>query len=90
MKDLTLDQVRTLDCGSKTKPQYPEQRPSSGAQITLLTEVFDLVKRYKSKKVWMNIETKVEAGAPEETASREEFVQIVARQVREAGTLSSI
>ncbi|MDM5190722.1 glycerophosphodiester phosphodiesterase [Bacillus sp. DX4.1] len=90
IKDLTLDQVRTLDCGSKTKPEYPEQRPSPGAKMPLLTEVFDLVKSYKAKKVWMNIETKVEAGAPEQTAPREEFVQIVARQVREAGMLDRV
>lgn len=90
IKDLTLAQIRTMDCGSKTKPQYPEQTPSPGAKMPLLTEVFDLVKSYKAKKVWMNIETKVEAGAPEETAPREEFVQIVARQVREAGMLDQV
>lgn len=41
----------------------------------------DLVKHYKTKKVSMNLETKVEAGAPNETVPREEFVQILARQV---------
>lgn len=83
--NLSLAQVRTLDCGSSTLPQYPGQRPSPGARMPLLTEVFDIVKKYKAKKVWMNIETKVEAGAPHETAPREEFVKIVARQVRESG-----
>lgn len=38
----------------------------------------------------MNIETKVEAGAPHETAPREEFVQIVAKQVREADMLDRV
>lgn len=90
IKDLTLTQIRTIDCGSKTKPQYPGQNLSLGAKMPLLTEVFDLVKNYKAKKVWMNIETKVEAGAPEETAPREEFVQIVARQVREAEMLDRV
>ncbi|USK32016.1 glycerophosphodiester phosphodiesterase [Bacillus sp. F19] len=90
IKNLTLEQIRTLDCGSKTKPQYPGQETSSGAKMPLLTEVFDLVKRYNAKKVRMNIETKVEAGAPHETAPREEFVQIVAREVREAGMLDRV
>jgi glycerophosphoryl diester phosphodiesterase len=58
--------------------------------MPLLSEVFDLVKRYHAKKVWMNIETKVEAGAPEETAPREDFVRIVAREVREAGMLDRV
>ncbi|NBM19521.1 glycerophosphodiester phosphodiesterase family protein [Streptomyces sp. GC420] len=82
---LTLAQVRTLDCGSRTLPQFPAQRPSPGARMPLLTEVFDLVKRRGAHGVWLNIETKVEAGAPHETASREEFVRIVARQVRASG-----
>ncbi|MEV6109711.1 glycerophosphodiester phosphodiesterase family protein [Streptomyces sp. NPDC051940] len=83
---LTLAQVRTLDCGSLTLPQFPGQRPSPGARMPLLTEVFDLVKSKGAEKtVWLNIETKVEAGAPSETAPREEFVQIVSRQVRESG-----
>jgi glycerophosphoryl diester phosphodiesterase len=90
VKDLTLAQIRTLDCGSKTLPQFPGQRPSPGARMPLLSEVFDLVKRYHANKVWMNIETKVEAGAPEETAPREEFVQIVAREVRKAGMLDRV
>ncbi|PGM58941.1 glycerophosphodiester phosphodiesterase [Bacillus sp. AFS053548] len=90
IKDLTLAQVRTLDCGSKGLPQFPGQQLSPGARMPLLSEVFDLVKKYKAKKVWMNIETKVEAGAPEQTAPREEFVQIVAKQVREAGMLNQV
>lgn len=90
IKDLTLAQVRTLDCGSQMLPQYPGQALSTGAQIPLLSEVFDLVKLYNANNVWMNIETKVEAGAPEQTAPREEFVQIVAQEVREAGMLNRV
>ncbi|MBY6037298.1 glycerophosphodiester phosphodiesterase [Fictibacillus nanhaiensis] len=90
IKDLTLAQVRTLDCGSQTLPQFPEQQMSSGSRMPLLSEVFDLVKQYRANKVWMNIETKVEAGAPEETAPREEFVQIVASEVRQAGMLDRV
>lgn len=90
IKDLTLKQIRTMDCGSLSKPQYPGQVTSPGAKMLMLTEVFDLVKRYNAKKVWMNIETKVEAGAPHETAPREDFVRIVAREVREAGMLDRV
>jgi len=90
IKDLTLDQIHTLDCGTQTLPQYPGQRPSPGARMPLLSDVFDLVKDYKANHVWMNIETKVEAGAPEQTAPREDFVQIVAREVRDAGMLDRV
>ncbi|MGW4205160.1 glycerophosphodiester phosphodiesterase [Streptomyces sp. NPDC004726] len=88
--DLTLAQVRTLDCGTQTLPQHPGQRPSPGAKMPLLSEVFDVAKRYKAHKVMMNVETKVEAGAPHETAPREQFVQVVAREVRKAGVLDQV
>ncbi|WP_049565288.1 glycerophosphodiester phosphodiesterase [Streptomyces sp. SBT349] len=88
--DLTLAQVRTLDCGSQTLPQFPEQRPSPGARMPLLTEVFDLVERYRAHGVQLNIETKVEAGAPHETAPREQFVQVVAREVRRARMIDQV
>ncbi|HEV7827150.1 MAG TPA: glycerophosphodiester phosphodiesterase [Mycobacteriales bacterium] len=82
--DLTLAQVRTLDCGSQTLPQFPEQRPSPGARVPLLREVFALVRSYRADGVHLNVETKVEAAAPRETAPREQFVQVVAREVRRA------
>lgn len=82
---LTLAQIRTLDCGSTAKPAYPAQRLSPGARMLQLHEVFDLVEQRGADDVRFNIETKVEAGAPQETAPREQFVQVVAEQVRAAG-----
>ncbi|HCT79414.1 MAG TPA: hypothetical protein DGG94_05030 [Micromonosporaceae bacterium] len=82
IKDLTLAQVRTMDCGSKTV--VPGQLLVPGAQMPLLSEVFALVKRYQADDVKLNIETKVEAGAPHETAPREQFVQVTAAEIRKA------
>ncbi|MFE3201682.1 glycerophosphodiester phosphodiesterase family protein [Embleya sp. NPDC059237] len=87
---LTLDQVRTLDCGSRQFPGFPGQTTSPGARMPLLTEVFDLVNRRHARGVKLNVETKVEAGAPNETAPREQFVQTVAREVRRAGLLRQV
>ncbi|MFG1922654.1 glycerophosphodiester phosphodiesterase family protein [Cryptosporangium sp. NPDC048952] len=87
---LTLAQVRTLDCGSRTQPEFPGQKASPGAKMPLLTEVFALVRRYRAWDVTLNVETKVEAGAPSETAPREQFVQVVARQVRRSGLLRQV
>jgi glycerophosphoryl diester phosphodiesterase len=89
VKDLTLAQVRTLAC-DKQLPQFPEQRVVPGARMPLLTDVFSLVRCYQADDVRLNIETKVEAGAPEQTAPREQFVQIVARLVREARMLDQV
>ena len=81
---LSLAQVRTLDCGSQRIAAYPEQRLSPGERMPLLEEVFALVDRYRARQTMLNIETKVEAGAPSQTAPREQFVQVVTRQVRAA------
>lgn len=87
---LTLAQVKTLDCGSRTLPDFPLQVAVPGSRMPLLREVFDLVKRYHASDTRLNVETKVEAGAPSETAPREQFVQVVAREVRAAGMLRQV
>ncbi|MEV4068038.1 glycerophosphodiester phosphodiesterase [Nonomuraea dietziae] len=87
---LTLAQVRTMDCGSATKAEFPGQRPVPGARMALLREVFDLVNRYRAHRVALNVETKVEAGAPHETAPREQFVQVAAEEIRRAGLLRQV
>jgi glycerophosphoryl diester phosphodiesterase len=58
--------------------------------MPLLSEVFALVDRYRADGVRLNVETKVEAAAPHETAPREQFVQVVAHQVRRAGMLDQV
>ncbi len=96
VKDLTVAQLKTLDCGTRrpvdpTVDRYIDtQIPQPGSRMLLLREVFDLVKRYRADGrcgIRLNIETKVEAGAPEETAPREQFVQVTAREIRDAGLL---
>jgi glycerophosphoryl diester phosphodiesterase len=82
---LTLAQVESLDCGSKQLPGFPQQVTAPGSPMPLLHEIFDLLKRYHADDVKVNLETKVEAGAPNETAPREQFVQVAAREVRAAG-----
>jgi glycerophosphoryl diester phosphodiesterase len=90
IKDLTLAQVRTMDCGSLTLPEHPGQRAVPGARMLLLREVFALVHRYRAYGVKLNIETKVEAGAPQETAPREQFVQVAVREIRRAHMLRQV
>lgn len=89
VRNLTLAQVRTLAC-DKPLPQHPGQRVVPDARMPLLREVFALADCYGAERVRFNVETKVEAGAPDETAPREQFVQIVAREVRTAGVLDRV
>ena len=87
---LTLAQVRTLDCGSQRQERFPEQELSPGERMPTLPQVFDLVQRYDADDVVLNVETKVEAGAPSETAPREQFVQVVASDIRDAGMVDQV
>ncbi|HEX6343288.1 glycerophosphodiester phosphodiesterase family protein [Umezawaea sp.] len=87
VKDLTFAQVRTLDCGSRRWEQYPDQELSPGARMPTLREVFDLARRHHAHGIRFNVETKVEAAAPHETAPREQFVQVAAREIRRSGFL---
>jgi glycerophosphoryl diester phosphodiesterase len=89
VKDLTLAQVRTLAC-DKPLAEHPQQEVVPGARMPLLSDVFALADCYKAKRVRFNVETKVEAGAPEQTAPREQFVQLVAQEVRAARLLDRV
>ncbi|MEU8118311.1 glycerophosphodiester phosphodiesterase family protein [Spirillospora sp. NPDC049024] len=85
IKDLTLAQIKTMDCGYQQLPGFPEQEVVHGFRMVELKDVLDLVKRYRAKQVKLNIETKVEAGAPEQTAPRELFVRRVFEEIRASG-----
>lgn len=90
IKDLTLAQIETMDCGSLQLADHPEQQTVPGAKMQTLTAVLDLVKSYNAPDVKMNIETKVEAGAPHETAPREQFVRTVLDTIRDADMLDRV
>jgi glycerophosphoryl diester phosphodiesterase len=85
IKDLTLAQVKTLNCGYQQLPGFPDQQVIWGVKMAELKDVFDVVKAHDAKHVMMNVETKVEAGAPEQTAPREVFVRRVYDEIQAAG-----
>ena len=89
IRNLTLEQVWTLDCGHPL-PDFPTQQVVENARIPLLSEVFALVDCYGANQVWFNIETKVEAGAPEQTAPREQFIEVVVEEIRAARLLNRV
>ncbi|MEU1212475.1 glycerophosphodiester phosphodiesterase family protein [Streptomyces sp. NPDC005790] len=85
VKDLTLAQIKTMNCGYQQLPGFPEQEQIKGFRMVELRDVLDLVKSYKAKRIKLNIETKVEAGAPEQTAPRKLFVRRVFEEIRRSG-----
>lgn len=85
IKDLSMAQIHTLNCGYQKLPGYPEQKVIAGASMPMLADVFALLETYPAESVWLNIETKVEAGAPEETAPRASFIRVVLEEIERAG-----
>ncbi|MCV7353068.1 glycerophosphodiester phosphodiesterase [Mycobacterium parmense] len=85
--ELTLAQIRTLDCG-KPNPQFPDAEVVRGNKVAILPEVFALAESYHASGpdgIRYNIETKVAADRPELTASPQEFVDVILAAVRSAG-----
>ncbi|XAS64782.1 glycerophosphodiester phosphodiesterase family protein [Pseudarthrobacter sp. So.54] len=60
--ELSLAQIKTLDCGFTQLKGFPEQDVIEGNRIGELKDVFGLVRDADAKKVRFNIETKVEDG----------------------------
>ena len=60
--DLTLAQVKTLDCGYQQLPGYPQQQVVEGNRIAELRDVYALAEDYGARTVRFNVETKVEEG----------------------------
>ncbi|WP_225217152.1 alkaline phosphatase [Arthrobacter pullicola] len=82
--DLTLAQLKTLDCGFQQLPGYPEQQVVEGNRIAELKDVFALVREVRARGVGFNIETKVEdgqAGGP----GMEALTRAVIREIRKSG-----
>ncbi|MFC7449613.1 glycerophosphodiester phosphodiesterase family protein [Rhodococcus daqingensis] len=84
IKDLTFDQVRTVDCGSRAQSDYPGQRTAPGAKMPTLDEVFALARTHSADDVRFSIELKTDANG-RETASREAFVQRAVQEIARAG-----
>lgn len=55
---LSLEQLKTFDCGAKRNPAFASQTPVPGTRVPTLQEVFDLVKSMNSG-VRLNAETKI-------------------------------
>ncbi|WP_229780082.1 glycerophosphodiester phosphodiesterase family protein [Arthrobacter sp. BL-252-APC-1A] len=82
--ELTLAQLKTLDCGFAQLPGYPEQQVVEGNRIAELKDVFALAKELRARNVGFNIETKVEdgrAGGP----GMEALARAVVNEVRRSG-----
>jgi glycerophosphoryl diester phosphodiesterase len=84
LNTLSFAEIRAFDVGrirpgSAYAGRFGEQRPVDGQRVPALAEVFAL-----SGAVRFNIETKLRADRPEDTASPEAFVEAIRKVVAEA------
>src|ERR1700739_2341730 len=86
--ELTLVQIRTLDCG-KRLAEFPRAEVVRGNKIATLPEVFALADSYQAT-VRYNIETKVEADHPGASAEPQQFVDVILATVRSAGKVDRV
>ncbi|MCZ4548556.1 glycerophosphodiester phosphodiesterase family protein [Gordonia rubripertincta] len=87
--ELTLAQVRTLDCG-KVLEGYPDAQPVVGNKIAVLPELFGLIDERGADAVRFNIETKVEGENRTESATPEEFVDVILSAVTAADKVERV
>ena len=86
--ELTSVQIRTLDCGKRLS-EFPDAEVVRGNKIATLPEVFALTDSYHAG-VRFNIETKVEADKPGDSAGPQEFVDVILAAVRSAGKVDRV
>lgn len=89
--ELTLDQVKTLECGVRrpkdldADPFVGSQLPIPGTTMPTLAEVFELVEWYGADDLRFNIETKIRPTQPGLTVDPQTFTTKVVEVVREYG-----
>ncbi|TCD60980.1 hypothetical protein EIP91_009188 [Steccherinum ochraceum] len=73
--NLTLAQIKTLDCGSKRQHKYPMQLTYPGTKISTMQELFDFAScADPAHQILWNIESKINPAQPNQTRSVEDFV----------------
>lgn len=85
VRELTLAQIQTLDCGYQQLPEYPEQQNVPGNTITELADVFVLVDAHRADSVQLNIETKIETPGPRDENEMVALTRAVIAEIEASG-----
>lgn len=88
IKNLTVKELKQLDCGAVRNTDFPEQVPVCGTRLVTLTDLFDFVREYEavheiSPGILFNIETKFSKDYTAEDVR--EFVRLMVETIEEAG-----
>lgn len=83
--EMTLQQIKQFDCGSRKNPGFPQQVPQRGEGIPTLKELFSLVKNSQlegSERVRFNIETKIYRPRPELAPTPRRFAELLVAEIQ--------
>lgn len=89
IRNLSLDEIKNIDCGSKVNSDFPEQKALPGTQIPTLEELIDFIKS-SSDKICVNIEIKRDPRFPEQSYPADEIVDRVLDQVEKKDFASRV
>lgn len=85
---LPLGEIKKIDCGRQTNPDFPKQIPVPGAKIPALIELFQLISTSdypNAKTVRLNLEIKSEPTHPEFTLKTDVVAKKIISLVQEYG-----
>lgn len=85
VRELTLAQIRTLDCGYVQLEGYPLQDVVEGNRIAELQDVYELVRAYGASDMRFNVETKVEVAGEAGRAEQEALTAAVVGAIQDSG-----
>lgn len=83
VNDLTYAQISTLRCDKKLA-DFPDATPVPGNRIARLPDLFALTRQMGATNIGYNIETKLEADKPWQSAPPEAYVGVILAAIRAA------
>lgn len=87
IRDLTLAEVRALDCGTLRHPKFPHQRTLPGTRIPTLKEVLLLIDAYNAengRRAAANIEIKSSPKYPDANATPQRLAELTLETLRDS------
>ncbi len=90
IRQVTLAELKKLDCGSDKNPKFPEQKLSPGERLISLDEFFVKFKEAEKKNpalktILFNIETKFPGDTQASAQELEEFASLMVAAIERAG-----
>ncbi len=90
VRQLTVAQLKQLDCGALKHGDFPEQAPRPGTRLMTLSEFIRAVKDYENRNksavpVMFNVEAKFPKGAAPDADELRLFAQTLLKLIKNAG-----